>query len=305
MPAAAAPPEQQVRLLEHRDMTRQLEELAAALHPLEAAQKSVILMSEGITLPRSATAAFVDPDLVRMHRSFRSAGVTLNAIDLGGVRGPFDRDKNNEQLFTLALDTGGHVLHSRNDFLEALRDLEERESVVYILGFRMKPNAKSGASAIRVKVRNIGAMAEVRHRTTFAPAKPSGESISTVMLADVMLNDIPWNGLTVSSSVEVSSDGATITASVPGREVLAYVGATKAIADVYLYVFDAQSSVAWWSAKRLNIDGAAAREHLEANALQVGEVLKLAPGRYVAKVLVRVRGSEAVGFMKKAFEVTP
>lgn len=289
--------EQQMQAQKYRDLARQLGELAHALRPLEG-QKSVILLSQPAP---TAGDVFTNSELLRMHKSFRAADVILNAVDLTGLAGPFDA-QSSDLLYTLALDTGGYVQSNRNNILNALRELDEMESVVYVLGFRPPPNQKP-LNSIRVKVRGAGLLTSVRYRKHYSPGKPQGEAMNTMLLADVLLNDIPQNGVSVGADVQSVRDAASITVSVPGQELLAYVGDEAATADVFIYVFDKNNMVAGWGQKRVQIASGKAREHLEKNPLRIAEVMKLAPGHYVAKVLFRVRGTQATGFTRTEFDV--
>lgn len=283
--------EREIRAMYARDMNRQLGELAHALAPLEG-QKSVILLSHGIPCPPSA-------DLVDMHKAFRTAGVILNAVDLAGLTAPpFEAPAPNPQLFHLALSTGGYVQHSRNNFLAALRELEDMESIVYILGFRPPAHQKRGTSSIRVKVRGVGFLTDVRYRREYTPAKPDTDAMNAMVLADVLLNDIPQTGVSVGANVLPAAGSAAITVSVPGREVSAYVGDKKATADVFIYVFDRDKTVAGFGHKQIDVEARDAREQLS-----ISDVVTLEPGQYVAKVLVRLRGTNATGFARTEFQV--
>ena len=291
--------EREIRAMHARDMTRQLAELARALAPLEG-QKSVILMSHGIAGEPQLGDSLASGDLIEMHKAFRTSGVILNAVDLEGLTAPIGQPPvPSPQLFTLALSTGGFVEHSRNNFLAALREIDEMESIVYILGFRPPAHQKAGANSIHVKVRGAGLLTEVRYRRTYMPAKPGVDAMNTMLLADILLNDIPQTGVSVRASVQPAGGSAAINVSVPRREVLAYFGDHKAIADVFIYVFDAEKTVARFAHKEIRLQG---RDVLD-EALHVAEVVSLGRGHYVAKVLVTLRGTNATGFAKTEFEI--
>lgn len=293
---------QQLRVEQRRDIVRQLGELAEAMRPLEG-QKSVILLSQGMQAEGDTAFGnvFGYAQLRDMHKSFRTAGVILNAVDLTGLAGPFDAQPGS-LLFDLTLDTGGYVEHSRNNFLNALRDIEDMESIVYILGFHPPPSDKK-TNSIRVKVRDAGLFTSVRYRKAYASDRPDAGAMSSMMLADVLLNDIPQHGVSIGADVLTADEGAAITVSVPGNQVLAYVGGANAVADVYFYVFDKENVVASWGEKRVTIPAGESRDFLEKNPLRIAQAMRLAPGHYVAKVLFRLRGSGATGFTRTEFDV--
>jgi VWFA-related protein len=282
-----------------RDMSSQLGELATTLRPIEG-QKSVVLLTQGIGLDETGYSLPTAATLTRMHESFRNAGVILDAVDLSGLTGPFD-SASNPLLIRLAVETGGHVQRERNDFLAALTAIEEMESVVYRVGFRPPANQQA-TNSVRVRVTGLGALTDVRYRKSYSTER-SGDAMNTVLLADVLLNDIPQNGVSLDTDVESAENGASVSVSVPGRELLAYVGGKQATADVFIYVFDQANLVAGFGRKLLKIDAVRGDEYLRQNPLQTGETLKLAPGHYVAKVLFRVRGTEATGFTRTEFDV--
>ena len=83
-----------------------------------------------------------------MHQTFLSAGVTLDAVDIKGLRHTF-ADLENDGLYMLARDTGGRVIANRNDLVEAVDTLMKAQRVAYVLGFR-QGNRKQGRITVRV-----------------------------------------------------------------------------------------------------------------------------------------------------------
>lgn len=287
--------------------------LAARLAPLSGV-KHVILLREGSSLSGVRNPLSV---IVPMQKRFRAAGVVLDAVDLGGLRAPFEPPGHKESrfdfkpllndptniLFDMALDTGGTVIKDRTDLDVALKALRDMRSVTYVLGFK-PPADQNATNEIRVKVRNLPFLGtNVQFRRSYAASVPRKTS-DGIFLADVMLNDIPQGGINVNVAVQPAGEEATVVTSVPGVEVMAHATDRKTLLDVFIYVFDAQNVVAGWSHSRLLVDTEAGEEFLSANPYSVRLPFALAPGRYVAKALVRVVGKEDVtGFQRSEFRI--
>jgi hypothetical protein len=54
---------------------------------------------------------------------------------------------------------------------------------------------------------------------------------------------------------------------------------------------------------RVRVDLATGRRFLENNPYSIRQEFKIGPGRYAAKVVVRVEGKDIVGFRRTDFEV--
>lgn len=247
--------------------------------------------------------------LSRVHERYRLAGVTLNGIDVGGPSVPWtgasSRQPSNvgglmqdpqRRLRDLVGGTGGTVAYNLNT-------LRAQYSVTYVLGFRPPADQRRKENAISVKVRNrpFGSLVRYRQGYSIERARPTaGEGI---FLADVLLNDIEQNGLTVGVDVDQRGEDVTLTASVPGPEVLGYGTYGATLMDVFLYVFDEHDVVAWWKHVRLRVDLESGREFLLTNPYRVRQQIRLRPGRYSAKALLQVVGSDATGFRRTDFRI--
>ncbi len=273
-----------------RDIIAALAALADELAPLSGI-KHVVLLSErsGLDDPMSTSQA-----VMRMHRHFRDAGVILDAVDIAPPRAPWPGAKVvsigiPNLLYTLTLDTGGIAVNS-------LKTLQEHNRIAYVLAFQPKGPLKN-RNTVRVRVKNQPPMTEVRHRAEFT--LDDSDADRGIFLADVLMNDIPQNGL----SVDVTVKDRTLVASLDGRELLAMAGGKALRLDVFLYVFNDQNLVADWSRSRIEIDAAKGREFLETNRYTIRKELDLPPGHYAAKALIRVVDPRLTGFDRTDFEV--
>lgn len=280
-----------------------IEELVALADRLSSLEgvKRVVLLSErrgaqDLGVRYGNLAAMV-------HQRYRAAGVILDGVD---IRLPWAPVGDSDQrlapglspepavsglLSDLALDTGGTVTAS-------LRDLGRRTSITYVLGFRPPADLGGGTHSIRVRLKKAPLLTEVRHRRSFTLAS-GRRGDEALFLADTILNDIPQRGVTVDLDVK----GTTVSARIPGAELLAHPAHRPLMLDVFSYVFGEKGDAVAWSHMRLRVDLAKGREFLEAHPYTVRQNFSLGPGRYAAKALVRILGTDILGFQRADFVV--
>ena len=277
--------------------------------------KHVVLLAEGEPGGADLMAAS------RMHAHFHAAGVILDAVELDGMYVPelssssgrgsqvaagmaallSRHDDKVASLYTLALPTGGEVT-KHGDPAAGLRHLRKMQSVTYVLGFNPPAKQKKN-NGISVRVRGQRFGTTVNYRRGYS-AESNGDHGDGLFLADVMMNDIAQRGLTLDLGVQRDVGHATIVASVPGRELVAYAGETnQVLVDAFLYVFDENDLVAGWSYWQLRIDLDKGREFLEANPYAIRQEYDLPSGHYSAKALFRFVGSDVTGFQRTDFEI--
>lgn len=246
----------------------QLAGLAAAAERMRAleGQKHVVLLSSGFgpyLFGEFVQQSRFRTDIAQIYRAFADAGVFLDAVDTFGVR-PLD---SSEPLRQLTSATGGTLISGENDVGRALARLTSLQQSVYRLGFMRRDNR---AGTIEVRVGGAPRGARVSYRTGYGKAAAEGP-LDALQLADIIANDIPQNGLSV-----------TLNATPRGAITAAFNPAEASVADAYLYVVDEQGATVFSKATRVS------------DALR--EQLKLPPGRYVVKVLMNAGGT--LGFAR-------
>ncbi len=294
--------------------------LAENLAPIEG-QKHVVLLSGGydttvlhgvepLTMHRNAP---VEVGFVREHkpqvyamngqglmelramiRKYADAGVFLDAVDTAGLRHTWTVAEN-ESLYALTRDTGGSVVDNRNDLAEALEVLTDSQRVVYVLGFHNRDTGR-GENSIRVRLTGVAGNPTVRYRPSYSPMAPKASADNGLQLADILLNDIPQNGVTV----HATANRNTISVSIPAREMLAQIDERHARADAMIYVFSGARVVAT-KVKAIDIESERASKAPRDAAIHFAETFDLPPGRYTAKVLVRL--GDAMGFARTELTV--
>jgi VWFA-related protein len=275
--------------------------LADRLAPLEGV-KQVVLLSERRSDDDDGQGSVIRR-ATRLHAHYRAAGVILNGVDIRPLTVPAGAAISTEPggrtrmpsalasnfLYTLALDTGGIVTSS-------LPQLRERNRIAYVIGFQTRTGVTKGA--IRVEVKDRPLLTDVRYRKTFdlGAAKTADKGL---FLADTFVNDIPQNGVTLDLRVK----GTEVTASIPGVELLSYASARPLGLEVFFYVFDGEGRPFAWNLLQVAVDLEQGRDFLSANPYTMRQDLALQPGHYVVKALVRVAGTDRVGFRRAELTV--
>jgi VWFA-related protein len=226
-----------------------------------------------------------------MNRSFNRAGVFLDCIDVEGLRLAFGSYAQSEALTMLARGTGGQVILNRNDLGEAMQTLADRQRIVYVLGFHAADTGKA-RNLLHVKLRGVDGRLDVTYRPSYSSELPSVPTSDGLRVADILENDIPQGGVTTS----IAARGRSVDVAVPARELIA-LGAN---AEVLMYVYAGRSVVAFKD-KWIAIDTARADATKPVHVVQAFDALP--PGRYTAKVLVRVDGTDALGFARTPMNV--
>lgn len=271
-----------------------LEGLAQRLRGIEG-QKYVVLFSSGwdwriSIIPGNGYNEYPDlhARIADMARAFKDAGVFLYGLDTAGVRTEKRAMIDSEEgMRRVIRPTGGDLLANSNDFAGSLRELSASHGFVYILGFHRR-EARGGD--IDVRVENLPRGARVTFRPGFGRAGEKRE-VDALQIADILLNDLPQNGVTMKSGVRAGAGGADVSVTFSPSELASVLPAGSA-ADLLIYAFDEQGTVAAYKALRLT-----------RSDVTVATKLSLPPGRYVAKVLLHVIGTDIVGFERKAFAI--
>lgn len=280
-----------------------LAEAATRISTLEG-QKHLLVFTEGFNSTRitdikaKGRPPNLESRLLRivgeLHQTFMSAGVTLDSIDIKGVRHTFT-DLGNDALYMLARGTGGRVITNRNDLIEAVDTLMHAQRIVYMLGFH-RGDRKQGR--ISVKVNGLRRGSEVSYREGFGYVAPK-PGVDSLQLADILLNDTPQAGVTLNAGVTTSDEGAEIAVAFSRAEVVPQLAESSPGVDVLIYVLD-EKGVAGFKSKRVSLTGAA---RVASGYITLREPFELPKGKYTAKILLRIAGTHSLGFVRRDFAV--
>jgi hypothetical protein len=269
---------------------------ASLVHGVRA-QRDPYNMSRSADPVRRANLGF-DPQLLgaisRMHNTFMTSGVFLDAIDIAGLR-PMQTGFDNEALYMLVHDTGGEVVDKRNDLAGAMQYLVNLQRVAYVLAFNA-PKTDRALNKIAVKVLNVPRGAHASYRESYASETDPPDSGDPLRLADIVMNDIPQTGVTMAANAEPGAGKATVRLDIAGGELMAQAGGMTLEGEALLYVFAGSGAVAF-DRKQITIEPRAAAA-LASAPLQVTHTFDLPPGRYVAKALIRFGFNGSLGFAR-------
>lgn len=281
-----------------------LGDAAARFAALEG-QKHVLIFTEGFESTRindikaKGRPPNLDAHLVdlvkRMHDIFVSAGVTLDSVDIKGLRHTFN-DLDNDALYMLSKGTGGRVIDNRNDLVAAVDTLVQSQRTVYLLGFRQGERKRG---RISVRVNGLPRGAEVSYREGFGYVAPKG-GLDSLQLADILLNDVPQAGVALSAGVRTSDTGAEVAVSFARAEVVPQLLDASPSVEFLFYIFNDRGGAVGFKAKRINFTGAG---RVTTGYLTLNEPFDLPKGKYIAKVLLRISGTKSLGFVRRDFTV--
>lgn len=250
--------------------------------------------------------------LAIMSEEFRRADVVLHAVDIQGVRvqntvRDGTRVNLSEGLFLLANATGGNVFHNSNDLGADFDRLLRQQEVVYVLGFHAPVGRGGKFHELRVRLVNVP-NARAQHRGGYYDRGGESTLERSLSLAEVIVNDIPQNDIHFETLV-APFPTADARAQVPvvleirGADLIAQAKNDRATTDIFIYGFDANGIVRDARYQRVTVDVAKAGERLRDHGIRFYGTLRLAPGAYAVKTLVRVVESDAKGYQRKDLEV--
>ncbi len=250
-------------------------------------------------------------EIQQMAELFKRSDVKLHAIDIKGVRSDVDaRDgtlkTSNEGLYLVTRPTGGSVFKNANDLGANFDSLLKKQEVIYLLGFAGKPSGKPGKFH-NLKVKTTG-KGEVSHRSGYYEASDRvSEMAQRLTMAEVLVTDVPIDDVPL-SVVVAPAPGAQgmarvpVVVEIPGTQLLEGVTAKTVNASVFIYAFDEKREVRDSMQQRLALDLTKAGDALRKSGIRYIGSLRLPPGQYAVKALVRVEETGRMGFLRS--EVT-
>lgn len=247
-------------------------------------------------------------DISDMVELFRRSDVVLHAIDIKGLRGNSDASvagaaskKTSESLFLLTQPTGGTVFKNANAMSENFGKLLQQQEVVYVLGFRATSTGKAGKfHSLKVKPVNVRS-AKVSHRAGYYEPAALSELERALTLADILMLDSPQEDIPVATTAAAlpgpqGKSRVPVVVEIPGGGLLKQISGKDASIDLFVYAFDKNSEVADYLQERVKLDVSKAGATLRAGGLRYFGTLRLPPGQYAVKTVLRVEESGLIGF---------
>ena len=257
-------------------------------------------------------SASASRDLSDMGELFRRSDVKLHAIDIKGLRadasavGAGGSGKSNESLHLLTTPTGGTVFKNENDLSTNLAKMLKQQEVVYVLGFAARSTGKPGRfHELKVKAKN----GRASHRPGyFESTGRLTELEKTLSLAEIMLTDATIRDIEVQfAATPMPGPGGKsrvpVVVELPGRTLLEEVTGSAATANLFLYAFDKDGQVVDFLQQRIALDLAKTGDIVRNAGVRYFGTLRVPPGQYAVKALVRVDESGRVGFIRSELNV--
>lgn len=249
-------------------------------------------------------------DISDMAQLFRRSDVTLHAIDIKGLRGNVDvasgaKKSSNESLFLLTNPTGGTVFKNANDIKANFARMMKQQEVVYVLGFTARGTGKPGKfHELKVKAK----AGRANHRAGYYEPGRMSDLERTLSLAEILVTDAPIKDVDVTLAATPlpgpqGKSRVPVLVEMPGPRLLEGVPGTTATTQLYLYAFDEKNQVVDFMQQRINLDLTKAGDTVRSSGVRYFGTLRLAPGNYAIKALVRVDESGRIGFVRSNITV--
>ncbi|HET9794008.1 MAG TPA: VWA domain-containing protein [Thermoanaerobaculia bacterium] len=240
---------------------------------------------------------------------FKRSDCVIQAVDLSGIAAPQDQGTEpgggggKAALFAIADGTGGKLFENANDFSGQLDKLLEEESVVYVLTFSPKLTGHPDRfHPLKVRVKRSGVRLSAR-AGYYEPKPFKGTSTveKNLSAADVIASEIPMTAISPAVLAQTfagkSGPETTVQVRVPASDLVSQNKSGKLPIEIYSYAFDSAGKVADFATESAMLDLEQVRSKLESGGLRWFAQLKLAPGTYRLRSLVRDSETGAMGFV--------
>ena len=236
-----------------------------------------------------------------MLESFRRSDCTIQAVDIGGLRGTGDvqggsAGRGKDALLQMAKGTGGELYENFNDLSAAMGKMLERTSVTYVLAVQPDSPKQDGAyHKLRVELKN-GKAGRVIHRPGYYAPRPMAQQNPMEKLfstaSEVMSGEESGS---VSAAVMAApfrvagSESAyvPVVIEVDGPSLIAGKQGATLPTEIFVYAMDQSGSVQDFLTQTLGLDMAKVEGTLRQSGLKFFGHLELPPGKYSIRTLVR------------------
>lgn len=250
-------------------------------------------------------------DVQEMAQLFRRSDVVMHAIDIKGLRTNVDasagaKRSSNESLFLLAGPTGGTVFKNANEISTNFTKLLKQQEVVYLLGFTAQTTGKPGRfHELKVKTK----AGRPAHRAGYYEAGTRMTDLErTLTLSEILMTDAPVKDvdLAIAATTLPGPGGKArvpVVVEIPGNKMLEGVSGNNTTAVLYLYAFDEKNEVVDFMQDKISLDLTKAGDAVRGSGVRYFGTLRVPPGKYAVKALVRVEETGRTGFMRSDINV--
>jgi VWFA-related protein len=258
-------------------------------------------------------------ELSELGELFRRSDCVIHAVDIAGIRAEDERAddgaavglrETENALYDIAHGTGGEVFRNANDLGEDLQRLVAQTNLVYVLAFRPDRAVAEGRyHELKVKTSAPGvrvlARAGYYERRGFRQLSPLERRL---LAADVIANEIPFDEIPtrVLAVPFAEGEGAAsvpVLLEIPGPALLDADRGEKLTVELYAYAVESDGRLRDFFVHTITADLAKSRERLRGAGLRYYGVLRLPPGTYRLRTLVRNAATGRMGFVVTPLEV--
>ncbi len=253
--------------------------------------------------------------LEKMLEEFRRADCTIQAVDIGRLRGQGEGPSmagGQEGLFAMAKGTGGELYRNFNDLGEAMGKMLEKTSVTYLLTFQPEDLLADGSyRPIKVRLQNAPRGARLVHRPGYFAPKPEGQTSpeeQRLQLASKLLAGEPGGTLGVSVlavpfKVAGAKAAVPVLIEVDGKRLAGRATTGSVTTEIYAYALDPAGGVADYFFQTLDLDLGKLGPRLATGGIKLYGRFDLDPGSYNVRVLVRNGAQNTTGVSTASLEV--
>ena len=258
-------------------------------------------------------------ELSELGELFHRSDCVIHAVDIGGIRAENDPAEdgaavglreNENALYEIAQGSGGDVFRNANDLGVDLARLVAQTEFVYVLAFKPDRSTSDGKyHPLKVKAAAAGARVLARagyyERHGLRQLSPLERRL---LAADVIANEIPFDEIPARVlAVPFAGEGGTalvpVILEVPGTALLAGDKGEKLTLEIYAYAVDREGRLQDFFTRTVGADLQKNRERLEAGGVRYYGQLRLPPGSYRLRTLVRNAATGRMGFSATPVEV--
>ena len=280
------------------------QDTATALEQNETALRSPWLVDDQTRFGNSGLQSGLN-DMLDL---FKRSDCVVHAVDLSGITAQNDQGVTDPSggggqaaLFSITEGTGGELFKDANNFSNQLDRLLEEESLVYVLTFSPRLTGHPDKyHSLKVRVKRPGV--RVSARAGYYEPKPfqaSSKVEKNLTAADVIASEIPVQDIPVAVAAQAFAEKekpqVMLQIHVPGGEIVSGSKSGKLPLEIYAYAFDSAGRIADFSTQSAVLDVAQVRARLDSGGLRYFAPLKLAPGTYRLRALVRNGETGAMG----------
>jgi len=235
-----------------------------------------------------------------MITSLRRSDVILHAVDVKGLRTNVDPSEgvqrsSNESLFLLTRDTGGEVFENSNDLTQNFDRLLKRQEVTYILGFQAPAKSPGKFHELKVKLVDVPGGRATARAGYYEPSGATSALDRTLTAGEIIMNRMPVDDVKVKAIAAPfpRPDGKAdvpVVLEIEGKSLIDAARDKTAGAEILIYAFDEKDVIRDFVVQRVTFDLGKLRERLVEKGVKFYHTLRLDPGTYSIRTLVRTAG---------------